>query len=73
MEQKKETLLSELLIEFIGMRDVLFVDYKSLDRTTKDRLDFKKVRGSIRLASQKIKTQADVNEKVTHFLNLQIP
>jgi hypothetical protein len=74
MEQKNETLLSELLQEFIGDKDVLSIDFKPIDETTtKDQLDFKKVRGSVRLASRRLKTCAEVAEKRNHFVNLQIP
>jgi hypothetical protein len=56
-------ILSTLLAEFIGEKDVLLIDYKPIDETTtKESLDFKKVRGSIRLANQNIKTYSDVNK-----------
>lgn len=63
----------KLLQEATGQRDVLSIDYKAVDDTTKDKIDFTKVRGSVRLMSGKIKTSADVDAMRKRFLALQIP
>lgn len=74
MEQKNETLLTELLKEFIGNKDVLFVDFKPLDETTtKGRLDFQRIRGSVRLARKMIKTYADLSALKKRVAAIRIP
>ena len=59
--------------EATGESDVFAIDFKNLDKTTKDKLDFKKVRGSVRLMSGKIKTMVDVEAMKKAFLALRIP
>ena len=73
MEQKKDTLLTELLKEFIGNKDVLFVDFKPRNETTKNRLDFQKIRGSVRLARKMIKTYADLSMLKKRVAAIKIP
>ena len=74
MEQKNDILLTELLKEFIGTKDILFVDFKPLDETTtKDRLDFQKIRGSVRLARKMIKTYADLLALKKRVAAIRIP
>ena len=62
-----------LIKEATGVTDVLSIDFKNLDKTPKNRLDFKKVRGSVRLMSGKIKTMVEVEAMKKDFLALHIP
>jgi hypothetical protein len=72
MEIANDNILS-LLKEATGKTDISSVDFKNVDKTTKDRIDFKKVRGSVRLMSRKIKTPLEVSAMRKAFLALQIP
>jgi Xaa-Pro aminopeptidase len=72
VEQANENILS-LLKEATGKTDISSVDFKNVENTTKDRIDFKKVRGSVRLMSRKIKTPIEVAAMREAFLALQIP
>ena len=72
MEIANDNILS-LLKEATGNSDISFIDFKNVDKTTKDRIEFKKVRGSVRLMSGKIKTPSEVDAMRKAFLALQIP
>jgi hypothetical protein len=65
--------MQNLLKETTGSSDVLFIDFKNLDDTPKEKIDFRKVRGSVRLQRQKIKTQNDVEALIQKFLALRLP
>lgn len=62
-----------LIKEATGETDVFAIDFKDLDNTTRQKIDFKKVRGSVRMMSGKIKTIADVNAMKKAFFALRIP
>jgi hypothetical protein len=72
MDSSQKTILS-LIREITGQSDIVSIEYKDVSNTTKDRIDFKKARGSVRLMSRKIKTNLDVESMVKSFLALQIP
>jgi Xaa-Pro aminopeptidase len=72
MEAANDNILS-LLKEATGKTDISSVDFKTVDNTARDRIDFKKVRGSVRLMSRKIKTPIEVAAMRKAFLALQIP
>ena len=72
VDKTQETLLS-LLKEVTGTTDFGLMDFKSIDRVEKSRVDTKKVRGSVRMMSGKIKTDTDVEEMKKAFIALQIP
>lgn len=66
------TILS-FIKEATGQSDIFAIDFKNLDNTTKEKIDFKKVRGSVRLMSGRIKTKVDVEAMKKEFLALHIP
>jgi hypothetical protein len=70
---EEKNIMATLLKEVLGHSDVSSVDYKSIENTTKDRIDFQKVRGSVRLMANKIKTVADVDAMRKAFIALRIP
>lgn len=72
MDKIQENILS-LLKEATGTTDFAAMDFKSLDNLKKSRIDTKKVRGSVRMMSGKIKTMADVEAMRKAFIALQIP
>ena len=72
MENAQTTIIA-LLKEATGKSDVLSMEYKNLDNIRKDRVNFKRVRGSVRLTSGRIKTMADVERMKQAFLSLQLP
>lgn len=65
--------IESFIKEATGKTDVFSIDFKNLDNTTKSRIDFKKVRGSVRLMSGRIKTMVDVDAMRKAFLALRIP
>ena len=68
------TELQDLLFKLTGTRDALSLDYKQIDdKTTLDKLNFSKVRGSVRLINKKVKTPAQTNKIVEDFLSLELP
>ena len=62
-----------LIEKATGKSDVSSIDFKNIDNTTKDKVDFKRVRGSVRLMSGKIKTVADVIKLRNAFLSHPLP
>ena len=72
MENSQNVILA-LLKEATGKSDVSSMEFRNIDFITKDRVDFKKVRGSVRLMSERIKTMADVERMRKAFLSLQLP
>lgn len=72
MNKVQETILS-LLKEATGTTDFAAMDFKSVDNIKKSRISTKKVRGSVRMMSGKIKTMADVQAMKKAFLALHIP
>jgi hypothetical protein len=72
VDKVQEKILS-LLKEVTGKTDFGAMNYKSVDKITKDRIDTKKVRGSVRMMSGKIKTMSDVELMKQAFIALQIP
>lgn len=72
MEKIEKNILS-LIQEATGNSDISSIDFKDLDSTTKDQIDFKRVRGSVRLMSGKIKTLSDVLLMKQAFLARPLP
>lgn len=65
--------INSLIQQATGKSDVFSIDFKDLSQTTRERIDFHKVRGSVRLMSGKIKTMADVEAMRKTFIALRIP
>jgi hypothetical protein len=72
VEQSQNNIIT-LIKEATGSSDVLSIDFKDLDNTTRKKIDFTKVRGSVRMMSGKIKTFADVSAMKKQFIALRIP
>lgn len=72
MENIEDTIV-EFIKEATGKTNVAEVDFKDVEKTTVDKIDMKKVRGSVRMMSGKIKTVADVEAMKKEFIALQIP
>jgi len=72
VENSQETILS-FIKEATGKTDVTSIDFKEIEKTTKEKIDFKKVRGSVRMMSGKIKTVEQVEAMKRDFLALRIP
>lgn len=73
MVNTADNTLLTFLEEATGTRDVFSLDFKNLDNTTREKIDFAKVRGSVRLMSRKIKTAKDVEKLKKQFQTLRIP
>ena len=73
MEQYRAE-LQNLLLEYTGTKDALSLKYKPIDDDTIiDKLNFSKVKGSVRLMNKKIKTPSQTNKIVEDFLLLELP
>jgi hypothetical protein len=72
METTQSNIMS-FIKEATGKTDIFSIDFKNLDNATKNRIDFKKVRGSVRLMSGRIKTMVDVDAMRKAFLALRLP
>lgn len=72
MTTAKDKLL-DILARYIGTKDVMNVDFKSIDDITYERTNFSKVRGSWRLRGKKLKTPKEVDAIVDKYLHTMIP
>lgn len=72
MENLQDT-IKEYIKEATGTTDVVSINFKEIETTTKEKINFRKVRGSVRMMSGKIKTVIDVEAMKKDFLALRIP
>jgi hypothetical protein len=70
--------MNKLLKKFAGTNvntdNILFTDYKNLDPSiTKEQIDIRKVRGSVRLQTGRIATEVDVQELFDKVMGTPLP
>ena len=71
--ETKNTTIESILSKVTNNSDIISTDFKSIENSGKENMDFSKVRGNIRLMSGKIKTPKDVAQMVKSFLSLRLP
>ena len=72
MVQEKHN-MDTILQQAIGQSDIMSIDYKGVDDATQENIEFRRVRGSVRLMVGKIKTPKDVAIMIKRFFALRIP
>jgi hypothetical protein len=70
---KEKVNMNSLLKEKTGKTNVMSIDFKGVESATQKNIEFRKVRGSVRLMVNKIKTPQDVAKMVDKFLDLRLP
>lgn len=70
---KVKTNMTHILKEVTGKSNVMDIDFKGVDDATQKNIEFRKVRGSVRLMVNKIKTPKDVSNMLDKFLSLRLP
>jgi hypothetical protein len=64
----------DLLKSLINTEDYISEDFKDIDKNTKrEKLNFWKIRGSIRLISKRIKMPSEVNKEIENFIATKLP
>lgn len=67
------SLLEEIKAIF-GTDDVMSLEFKKIDdNTSRKKLNFKRLRGNIRLIMGKVKLPKDLYKEIDEFLSLEIP
>lgn len=56
-----------------GKTDVGAIDFKDIEKVSKENIYIKKVRGNVRMMSGKIKTHHDVEDMKSAFIALEVP
>lgn len=70
---KEKKNMNSILKEVTGKSDIMSIDYKGVGSATQQNIEFRKVRGSVRLIVNKIKTPKDVTKMLEKFLALRLP
>jgi len=66
--------ISALLSKLFGTENVMDVEFRQIDQKTKRKsLFFKKIRGSIRLISGKVKLPHEWDQEVDRFISTPLP